>query len=146
MLFYGPYIEQRRLATVWNQISGHQVVWIKKARTDGARALLYVLKYVSKPPADDPEFIGQLEVAFYKCRRLHTLELFYNFAPPDTSNLATADVPKPGDLVTSSKKCPHCGAKLRRIIGNSPIKDLALQGIPFIGEFRPIKERKSWLN
>jgi hypothetical protein len=146
VLFYGPYIDQRHLATVWNDISGHQVVWIKKAHTDGARALLYLLKYVSKPPADDPEFIGQLEVAFYKCRRVHTLELFYNFAPAETGNLITSDVAEPGNLTTSPKQCPVCGAKLRRIIGNAPINDLVLQGIRFIGEYRPAKERQSWLN
>ena len=31
VLFYGPYIDQARLAEVWNEISGHQVVFIKKA-------------------------------------------------------------------------------------------------------------------
>jgi len=139
VLFYGPYIEQRRLAEVWHEISGHQVVWIKKARTHGRRALLYLLKYVSKPPADDPEFIGRLEVAFYRCRRVHTLGLFYNFAPAEAA-------PEHNHLITDAKQCPLCGAKLRRIIGNAPINDLVRQGIHFIGEYHPAKERKSWLN
>jgi hypothetical protein len=139
VLFYGPYIEQRRLAEVWHEVSGHQVVWIKQARTHGRRALLYLLKYVSKPPADDPEFIGELEVAFYRCRRVHTLGLFYNFAVPESA-------PEPGHLITSPKQCPLCSAKLRRIIGNAPVYDLVLQGIRFIGEFHPAKERKEWLN
>ena len=139
VLFYGPYIEQKRLAEVWHEVSGHQVVWIKRARTHGRRALLYLLKYVSKPPADDPEFIGQLEVAFYKCRRVHTLGLFYNFAASEAAAEA-------GHLVTNAKQCPFCGTRLRRIIGNAPINDLVLQGMHFIGEYHPAKETKSWLN
>jgi hypothetical protein len=51
ILFFGPYIDQQTLARVWNQVSGHQVVWITEARGGGSRALLYILKYVSKPPA-----------------------------------------------------------------------------------------------
>jgi len=132
VLFYGPYIEQKHLAEVWNEVSGHQVVWIKKARTN-------LLKYVSKLPADDPELIGQLEVAFYKCRRVHTVGIFYNFTAPEDASEAS-------HLISCAKQCPICGSKLHRILGNAPIKDLALRGIVYIGEYHPVKERKSWVN
>ena len=79
ILFYGPYIPQTRLAEVWNEISGHQVVYIKESHKRGANALLYMLKYVSKPPTSDPSQIGHLEMAFHGTRRIHALGLFYNF-------------------------------------------------------------------
>lgn len=135
VLFYGPYIEQRKLADVWHAVSGHQVVWIKKAAQRGTRALLYLLKYVSKPPANDPELIGQLEVAFYGCRRVHTLGLFYNFKSPESRRSKE-----------ELKQCPRCGAKLRRILGTYRIEDLALQGVPFIGAYPRHEERKPWVN
>jgi hypothetical protein len=135
VLFYGPYIEQRQLAEVWHAVSGHQVVWIKKAARSGTKALLYLLKYVSKPPANDPELIGQLEVAFYGCRRVHAVGLFYNFKPQETCQSKQ-----------DCKQCPRCGAKLRRILGTYRIEDLAVQGVPFIGAYSRHKERKAWVN
>jgi hypothetical protein len=75
------------------------------------------LKYVSKPPANDHEFIGQLEVTFYRCRRLHrvhTLGLFYKFAAANSGDAQACH------LNNEAKQCPLCGATLRRIIGNAP--------------------------
>jgi hypothetical protein len=135
VLFYGPYIEQRELAEVWHAVSGHRVVWIKKAAQNGSNALLYLLKYVSKPPANNPDLIGQLEVAFYGCRRVHTVSLFYNFK-------ATEAHKSKDDL----NKCPQCGAQLRRVRGTYRIEDLALQGIPFIGAYSRHKGKNIWLN
>ena len=101
------FIEQKRLATAWREISGHQVVWISEEEGSGEGALGYLLKYVSKPPSDIPEHIGQLEVAFHRTRRVHCYGLFfYNFS---------------GEDVDGEKSkwtcCPRCGASLERIQG-----------------------------
>jgi hypothetical protein len=76
ILFWGPYIPQPLLAEVWKKVSGHQVVWIKEASGKGSGALLYLLKYVSKPPTNNPHALGLLEVAFHKTRRIHTTGVF----------------------------------------------------------------------
>lgn len=79
ILFYGPYIAQERLAEVWKEVSGHEVVYIKDANAGGARALKHLLKYVYKPPANDPHLIGLLEVAFHGTRRVHAPGLILQF-------------------------------------------------------------------
>lgn len=134
VLFYGPYIEQFFLAEVWQQVSGHQVVYITKAHVNGAKSLIHLLKYVSKLPGDDPEIIGQLEVAFHGCRRIHALGVFYNFAGDDTENIQS-----------EWKTCPHCGADLERLPGTFRIEKLIQQGRTFVG--LPHQERKrAWVN
>lgn len=134
ILYYGPYIDQRTLAAAWLKISGHEVVYITKAPPNPAKALLYLLKYVSKPPADDPEIIGQLEVAFHTKRRVHTLGIFYNFVGEDTDHLCS-----------EWKLCPHCGAELLRLPGAVRVEKLIREGRTFIGA--RIHERKQkWVN
>jgi hypothetical protein len=134
VLFYGPFVEQKRLAAVWRQISGFEVVYIRKAHTRGSLALRHLLKYVSKPPSRNPEIVGLLEVAFHGRRRVHAIGLFYNFAGDDPDNLASKWV-----------KCPECGAPLTRLPGTHRIEELALQGLEFIGSIRP-KRRNKWIN
>ena len=135
ILFYGPYIEQERLAAIWKKVSGHQVAWISKARVSGARALLHLMKYVSKPPADDPEIIGQLEVAFHGTRRVHALGLFHNFSRGDA------------DAVDSEWQCcPKCGAKLTVVRGLALVSQLRSEGLAFIGSFLPKRKSKEWVN
>ncbi len=104
ILFYGPYIPQAQLAKIWQQISGHKVVWVAKAQKRGRSALIYMLKYVSKPPATDPRQIGLLEVAFHGTRRVHALGILYNFPTSDTDHECD-----------EWKSCPHCGAKITRV-------------------------------
>ncbi len=135
ILFYGPYIEQARLAAVWHEVSGHQVAWINKARVAGSRALLHLLKYVSKPPADDPAIIGKLEVAFHRTKRVHALGFFYNFNKDET------------DAIDSQwQACPKCSAKLRVVPGLQPVSHFQALGLEFIGSF-PIKRKsKEWVN
>lgn len=133
ILFYGPYIDQKRLAEVWHEISGHQVVWIRPAHAKGPLALRHLLKYVGKPPASKPEIIGQLEVAFHGRRRVHALGVFYNFAGAD-----------PDNEESEWTSCPICGAGLHHLPGTYKIEDLALSGLKFIGERRP--RRKEWVN
>jgi hypothetical protein len=134
VLFYGPYIDQRELARVWNKISGHQVVWISEAHGDGSRALLYMLKYVSKPPTFDAKQVGLLEVAFHKVRRVHTLGVFYSLAGRDT------------DAEFSEWKCcPHCGANIVKQPGNPRIEKAILAGRTFVGT-KYTARRREWLN
>jgi hypothetical protein len=133
-LFYGPYIDQSRLAEVWHKISGNDVVYITKAHVSGAKALIHLLKYVSKLPADDPEIIGQLETAFHKRRRVHTLGVFYDFAGDDTDNVNS-----------EWKTCPHCGADLTRLPGTARIEKLILEGRTFVGD-RKGERKRVWAN
>jgi ribosomal protein S27AE len=135
ILFYGPYIPQQKLARVWKEVSGHEVVWISRTESSAARALSYLLKYVSKVPADDPEIVGQLEVAFHGRRRVHTLGVFYAFAGSD-----------PDHVHSEWTNCPKCGAGLRRIRGTQRIDYLILNGLRFIGEFRAERTRQQWAN
>jgi len=134
ILLYGPYVEQTHLAEVWNQISGHTVVYITQARRSGGKALIHLLKYVSKPPAKDPKQIALLEVAFHGTRRVHALNLFYNFVGEDTDN-------------TQSEwgTCPHCGAELTKLQGTMRIERAIVEGRTFIGT-KHTDRRKTWLN
>ena len=80
ILFYGPFVPQRRLVEVWKQVSGFEVVYIEKAHARGLPgALDTCLKYVSKPPSKRSQQIGLLEVAFHGTRRVHAVGFFYNF-------------------------------------------------------------------
>jgi len=134
VLVYAPYIEQSALADAWQKISGHSVVYIKKAHANGPKALLHLLKYVSKLPADDPSIIGQLEVAFHKCRRVHTLGVFYDFSGDDTDNTES-------EWTT----CPHCGAELERLPGTFQLEKLIMEGRTFVG-LRHLERKPPWVN
>jgi len=56
VLMYSPYIEKETLKAIWQKS-----LWaccrggIRQSQLIGPKALLYMLKYVSKPPSDDPE-------------------------------------------------------------------------------------------
>jgi hypothetical protein len=135
ILAWCPYIERARLADVWKSVSGHQVVWINQADVPGRRALLYLLKYVSKPPSDKPEMIGQLEVAFHGTRRVHCYGLFYNFSGEQTDG-------------ENSKwmECPKCGAEMKRLKGSQFVYELRGEGLQFIGNFPRKRENTKWVN
>jgi hypothetical protein len=134
ILFYGPYISQDRLADVWQEVSGHQVVFITKAHANGPKALIHLLKYVSKLPADDPGAIGLLEVAFHGRRRVHALGAFYNFVGEDTDNCES-----------EWNTCPYCGAEITRLPGAVRIETLIREGRTFIGK-RRLERRNKWVN
>jgi hypothetical protein len=134
VLLYGPYITQDDLARVWHEVSGNQVVHIRDASRGGCTALLYMLKYVSKPPGDDPDFIGTLEAAFHGVRRVHAIGVFYNFAGDDTDGEKS-----------EWTKCPHCGAGITKMPGTEHIENVILEGRTYIGtKYTP--RRKQWLN
>ncbi len=134
VLLHGPYIAQTKLAEVWEQVSGHEVVYIKEATRSGAKALIHLLKYVSKPPANDPEKIGLLEVAFHKTRRVHAGGRFFNFVGQDTDNTHS-----------EWEKCPHCGAGLNKLPGITRIEKAIADGRTFVGT-KQTARRKEWVN
>lgn len=134
VLLYGPFLPQTRLAEAWNGISGYEVVYITKARKSGAKALIHLLKYVSKPPASHPNQIGLLEVAFHGTRRVHALGLFYNFVGEDTDNLHS-----------EWDTCPHCGAELTKLPGSTRIEKAIIDGRTFVGT-KSTARRKAWIN
>jgi ribosomal protein S27AE len=134
ILFYGPYIDQGRLAEVWNEVSGNQVVFIKKVHVNGPKALIHLLKYVAKLPANDPEIVGQLEVAFHARRRIHALGVFYNFVGDDADNVKS-----------EWNTCPHCGAELTRLPGTARIETLIKEGRTFVG-LRQCERKLTWVN
>jgi hypothetical protein len=134
LLLYGPYITQSQLAAVWKRVSGHEVVYISEARRSGGKALIHMLKYVSKPPANDPNQIGLLEVAFHGIRRVHALGLFYNFVGEDTDHLHS-----------EWETCPHCGAELTKLPGAARIERVIMDGRTFVGT-KSTARRKTWVN
>jgi hypothetical protein len=134
VLLYGPFLPQTRLAGAWNEITGYEVVYITKARKSGAKALIHLLKYVSKPPASDPNQIGLLEVAFHGTRRVHALGLLYNFVGEDTDNVHS-----------EWDTCPHCGAELTKLPGSTRIEKAIIDGRTFVGT-KSTARRKAWIN
>jgi hypothetical protein len=134
ILVYGPFIPQCRLAEVWKKISGHEVVYITRSRRTGGEALIHMLKYVSKPPADDPALIGLLEVAFHGTRRVHALGLFYNFVGEDTDNDES--------MWTT---CPHCGSEIVKQPGTVRIEKAIIDGRTYVGT-KSTARRKQWVN
>lgn len=134
VLLYGPYISEARLGEVWKQVSGHEVVWITLERRSGGKALIHMLKYVSKPPANDPQLIGLLEVAFHGTRRVHAVGVFYNFVGQDTDHAHSV-----------WETCPHCGATLAKLPGSTRIEIAISDGRTFVGT-KLTSRRKEWIN
>jgi hypothetical protein len=94
-----------------------------------------MLKYVSKPPSDDPEMVGRLEVAFHGTRRVHALGLFYDFAGGDEDNLQS-----------EWKNCPLCAAPLTREKGICTVQELAARGLRLISDCRAERRKNKWVN
>jgi hypothetical protein len=135
VLIYCPYIEKETLKAIWRQVSGHVVAGIRQSQLFGSKALLYMLKYVSKPPSDDPEMVGRLEVAFHGTRRVHALGLFYDFAGGDEDNLQS-----------EWKNCPLCGAALTREKGCHSVEKLRARGLRLITECRAERRKNKCVN
>jgi hypothetical protein len=116
-LYYGPYLPHSRVLDAWEKETKDSLrASIQSARGDFRKALYHLLKYVSKPPGDDPKHLAQLESAFSGVRRVHTLGLFYN------PNLHEEDDPK-------ELKCPHCDGHLFVVGVYCPIADLESSGL-----------------
>jgi hypothetical protein len=134
ILFYGPYIDQDDLKRMWQKVSGFEVVWIEQAEADGWEALSYMLKYVAKPPSDDPAILAELEAAFHKARRVFAYKFFYNFRPEE-------EVEENED-----RACPLCGAALSIIRELRPLSVLRAEGLPMLESVRHEKGKDEWVN
>lgn len=136
ILFYGPFIPQATLVEVWKKVSGFDVGWIELAEAEGPRALLHLLKYVSKPPSNNPAILAQLEVAFHGARRVFAYKSFYNFKAE----------PEKKDEVKADRSCPTCGAALVVKRELRPLSILREEGLPMLESVRLEREKEKWIN
>jgi len=110
----------------WAHETGEDLrVSICSARGDFARSLYHLLKYVSKPPSDDPKRLAELEIAFSGVRRVHTMGVFYN------SELTEDKEHDPAD-----SECPCCGGSLSVVGQWCAVKELEVGGLRDIEEIR----------
>jgi hypothetical protein len=121
-LYVGPSLPQRKreLSALWEEIrnDGSKIVSIKRAKSFEA-ALGHALKYPSKFFDACPERLVELEVAFDRVRRVHTLARFYN---PDIER-------EPGeDAAADAGHCPICGDLLLDAQGWHFVDDLRREG------------------
>jgi hypothetical protein len=137
ILFYGPFITQAKLAEVWKQVSGFDVAWIELAEAAGPRTLLHLLKYVSKPPSNDPAILAQLEVAFHKARRVFAYKFFYNFK---------AEIEKKELDEKTDRTCPTRGAALAVNRELRPLSILRAEGLPMLESIRLERKKDKWVN
>ena len=120
-LYYGPYIPQAQLAQEWLHETGNsQIVSIKSVRWNFRHALRRLLGYLSKPAADDPKHLAQLEAAFSGVRRVHALGLFYNPDLPEQDAFARE----------KESNCPYCGGYLFGVGSYCSMTVFAGSGVP----------------
>lgn len=119
-IYYGPYLSVRDISAVWTQESGGSYrVWIQKVRKGFRPALWHHLKYVSKPPSNDPQRLAEVEVAFHRVRKVHTLGAFY---APDLEDVTDLDS-------GGAQRCPHCGEYLAIASGYCAVSGLEAAGL-----------------
>jgi len=125
-LYYGPFLAFEEVKLAWAHETGEDLrVSICSARGDFARSLYHLLKYVSKPPSDDPKRLAELEIAFSGVRRVHTMGVFYN------SELTEDKEHDPAD-----SECPCCGGSLSVVGQWCAVKELEVGGLRDIEEIR----------
>jgi hypothetical protein len=81
-VYAGPYLPQHLLSAWWQEITGDSYIVSIKPAMSFDKALSHALKYPSKFWDAPPLRLAELEKAFHKVRRFHTLARFYN--PPET--------------------------------------------------------------
>ena len=119
-IYCGPFIPQGWLSARWEMIrgDGSKIVSIKVARTFRA-GLYHVLKYAGKFLSTDPSRLAELEFAFNRVRRVHTMAGFYNAIPKDSA-------PK-----VASPPCPVCGGEMFEASGPlRPVDYFEVRNIP----------------
>ena len=146
-LYYGPYLDWERLRDRWQKASGSTGVWLTEVkgwrRNSGRgikRALAHLLKYVGKIPAQTPERIAALEIAFLEVRRVHTMGKFYQLKPAD----------KDLQDVGGSGSCPLCRSPLlvvdRKTFRLRRVEDWEAEGYQDIEQLRSRIGRESVLS
>jgi hypothetical protein len=132
-IYYGPYLEQRKISEAWFAETGNPVVWIQPARRGFRAALWHHLKYVTKPPSNDPQRLAELEVAFNGVRRVHTLGAFYDALEPEKKG--------EGECV-----CPFCNSPLFRTGNYCPVSQLIANGLRDVEDVRREKVKQRTLS
>ena len=122
-IYYGPYLEQAKISDAWLAETGCPVVWIQLARGSFGKVLSHHLKYVTKPPSNDPRRLAELEVAFNGVRRVHTLGAFYNALEPEKK-------------VGGECLCPFCNSPLARAGLYCPLSELEANGLRDVEDVR----------
>jgi hypothetical protein len=141
-LYFGPWLPQARLQEAWTQeienaAQGNEElralaarpgkklrVGIESAQWDFPRALYHLLKYVLKPPGNDPKHRARLEDAYSGVRRVHTLGLFYNACLPQEHD------------GKKELRCPLCDGHLFNVGGYCRVGDLEASGLRDLDDVR----------
>lgn len=148
-LYYGPRLNWTKVRDAWAESlrleslegQGFYATFLKGWQSNPGlavkRALSHMLKYISKIPAETPERIAALEVAFNGVRRVHAGGLFYRLPKVEERLQVLHDQP----LV-----CPCCGSGLARAGGcrpweSFPVEILQAEGRRDLGEVRRSKEQ-----
>jgi len=151
-LYFGPYVDWERTRDVWKAetekrfgvaSTGFYITEIKGFRRDPERAvrraLNYLLKYFSKPPAVTAERIAALILSFDGAKRVHALGKFYGKCAGKKKSDCLCPTcrrmgfPKPGVLSFEGKSLPN-GGSIPRL---SLVGDLIAQGyLPLHGDGR----------
>ncbi len=131
-IYYGPYLSVSEISAAWTdeteKLSGElgrnvrsYRVWIQKVRRNFRAALFHHLGYVSKPPSNDPHRLAELEAAFHRVRKVHTLGVFYD---PEIGDVSEEEMDSGG-----SQRCPYCGEFLAIVSGFCPVSELESCGL-----------------
>jgi hypothetical protein len=148
-LYYGPRLDWATVRDAWAESlrleglegQGFYATFLKGWQSNPGltvkRALSHMLKYISKIPAETPERIAALEVAFNGVRRVHAGGLFYRLPKVEERLQILHEQP----LV-----CPCCGSGLVRAGGCQPwesfrVDILQAEGRRDLGEARRAKEQ-----
>jgi|YelNatPaOPRAMG01_1025707.scaffolds.fasta_scaffold48567_2 hypothetical protein len=131
-LYYGSRVSWDKVRDAWvKALRRHglegQGVWItflKGWQRNPARAvrhaLVHMFKYISKVPAESPERVAALEVAFNGVRRVHSVGLFYKLQRISE------------ELKEIAPRCPDCGNPMHRAYGRPwerfPVEALESEG------------------
>jgi len=116
-VYCGPYLPQWWLSGEWARIrgDGSKIVSIKIAKTFRA-GLYHALKYAGKFLSGDPTRLAELEFAFHRVRRVHTMAGFYNALPKDRA-------------IKPPLPCPVCGGVMFEPSGPLlPVRDCETLG------------------
>jgi len=120
-VYAGPWLPQAKLSALWRKVcagtvfEGSFIISIKRARSFSqalAHALKYPAKYVSR---SDPERLADLELAFHRVRRVHSMGAFYG---------VKLDVRVEG----GGPACPLCGSALRGVDRWRLVRGLEAEG------------------
>lgn len=151
-LYFGPYVDWQVTRDLWasetqkrfgRPSKGFYISEVKGFRRNPERAvrraLNYLLKYISKPPAVTSERLAALILSFDGAKRVHALGKFYGKCPAEEKSNCPCPtckrmgLEKPGVLAFDAKILPN-GGSIPRL---SLVTDLVKQGyLPLKGDGR----------